>query len=91
MGKQVTWVRVNGEEPTNGVTFDNHKIKLDSSILKNGKNEVEIRFVNDYHNDGVGLHYFKDPEDGEEYLYTQFEAFNAHKCFPCFDQPDLKA
>lgn len=33
----------------------------------------------------------KDPEDGEVYLYTQFETFYAHFCFPCFDQPDIKA
>lgn len=32
-----------------------------------------------------------DPEDGEMYLYTLFESFSANKCFPCFDQPDIKA
>ena len=32
-----------------------------------------------------------DPEDGEEYLYTNFEPYEAHRLFPCFDQPDIKA
>jgi aminopeptidase N len=29
--------------------------------------------------------------DGEQYLYTDFEPFNANKCLACFDQPDLKS
>ena len=54
-------------------------------------NIVQIRFRAAYHKDGEGLHHYLDPEDNQQYMYTQFEAFNAHKCFPCFDQPDLKA
>lgn len=37
------------------------------------------------------MHYFKDPIDNRVYIYTQFEAFYAHRVFPCFDQPNLKA
>src|SRR4029077_11621071 len=40
---------------------------------------------------GEGLHRFVDPVDKETYLYTQFETFDAHRMFACFDQPDLKA
>ncbi|HET7531280.1 MAG TPA: aminopeptidase N [Mycobacteriales bacterium] len=40
---------------------------------------------------GEGLHRFTDPVDGETYLYTQFETFDAHRMYACFDQPDLKA
>jgi aminopeptidase N len=40
---------------------------------------------------GEGLHRFVDPVDGSVYLYTQFETFDAHRMFACFDQPDLKA
>ena len=40
---------------------------------------------------GEGLHRFADPVDKETYLYTQFETFDAHRMYACFDQPDLKA
>lgn len=40
---------------------------------------------------GEGLHRYHDPEDQRVYLYTQFEPNDAHRAWPCFDQPDLKA
>ncbi len=54
-------------------------------------NEIRIQYVNEYDHSGEGLHQFFDPEDDAEYLYSQFEPFSAHRMFPCFDQPDLKA
>jgi aminopeptidase N len=45
----------------------------------------------DYQNVGAGLCKFKDPVDHQTYLHSQFETFDAHRMFPCFDQPDLKA
>src|SRR3954447_25294202 len=44
-----------------------------------------------YSNSGEGLHRFEDPEDGQVYLYSQFEPPDAKRMFACFDQPDLKA
>jgi aminopeptidase N len=43
-----------------------------------------------YMNTGEGLHRFVDPVDKRVYLYSQFETFDAHRVFACFDQPDLK-
>jgi aminopeptidase N len=54
-------------------------------------NELHVRGSCNYGNFGQGLSYFKDPVDGNVYLHSQFETFNAHRVFPCFDQPDLKA
>lgn len=38
-----------------------------------------------------GFQYFKDQLDNTEYIYTNLECSHCHKCFPTFDQPDLKA
>ena len=43
-----------------------------------------------YSTTGEGLHRYRDPEDGRYYLYTQFEPEDAHRAWPCFDQPDIK-
>ena len=81
---------VNGERVAkpddNGMFFS-----LPKNLLRAGANIVETSFSHPYSVDGAGLYRFKDPEDGRVYLYTNFEPYDAHKLFPCFDQPDLKA
>ncbi len=67
-----------------------HRLWLPASSLASS-NVVEVEYENGYDVTGDGLHRFVDPEDGETYLYTNFEPFSAHRLFPCFDQPDLKA
>jgi len=71
--------------------FTHHRILLPAAKLNVGTNVAEIQYEQNYAHDGRGLHHFVDPEDKRIYLYTQFENFDAHQMFACFDQPDLKA
>jgi len=66
-------------------------ISLPANSLKAGQNTLIIQYTNNYRRDGEGLHWFKDPEDGETYLHTQFEPWYFNRVFPGFDQPDIKA
>ena len=66
-------------------------LALPKALLKTGANEVVLVYKTQMQTNGTGLSRFVDPEDGNIYLHTQFEAFSAHKFMPCFDQPDLKA
>jgi aminopeptidase N len=69
---------------------DRRFLKVPVDNLKQGANEVRVRYSNLYANDGLGLHSFVDT-DGKQYIYSQCEAYAANKVLPCFDQPDLKA
>ena len=48
-----------------------------------------MMFINDYADDGCGLHSFLDTDE-KQYIYSDCEPYNCNKIFPVFDQPDLK-
>ena len=75
----------------NEESIKNERLYIPYQNLQRGSNRVEISYISKYKKTGVGLHKFIDPIDHEEYVYSQFAVFHAHKAFPCFDQPDLKA
>jgi aminopeptidase N len=68
--------------------FDGQRITLEGLAAEN-----ELRVVAEcaYSRSGEGLHRFTDPADGNVYLYSDLETFDAHRIYACFDQPDLKA
>lgn len=74
-----------------GSYFREGKIILHSDMLKVGKNKVTVELINNYRNDGYGIHSFTDKVDNHQYLYTQFEPNYCHYVFPSFDQPDIRA
>lgn len=53
-------------------------------------NVVVVAGHGHYSRSGEGLHRYTDPEDGQTYLYTQYEPADARRVMPCFDQPDLR-
>tara|TARA_B100001123_G_scaffold147063_2_gene170445 strand:+ start:2084 stop:4630 length:2547 start_codon:yes stop_codon:yes gene_type:complete len=87
-GKRIDSLQLNGE--TVDFEWIGKKLTLAGKLLLSS-NSLRIEYENDYDHGGDGFHQFVDPEDGEEYLYTNFEPFDAHRLFPCFDQPDIKA
>lgn len=88
--KKIEVFLLNGKE-FSGYTKTDASLDLPGDSLKPGKNEIKIKYTNEYNHSGSGFHQFQDPADGSEYLHTDFEPFEAHRMFPCFDQPDLKA
>jgi aminopeptidase N len=68
--------------------FDGHRLRLHDLAEDNVLTVVADAA---YSRTGEGLHRFVDPVDGLVYLYSQFEAYDAHRMYACFDQPDLKA
>jgi aminopeptidase N len=67
--------------------FDGYRLQL-TGLAEH--NELVVDAECAYMNTGEGLHRFVDPIDKRVYLYTQFETYDAHRVFACFDQPDLK-
>ncbi len=83
----VRQITLNGQ-PVDTAAFDGDRIALTGLAEQN---ELRVAAQCAYSRTGEGLHRFTDPADGGVYTYTDFETFDAHRVYACFDQPDLKA
>ncbi|MEU0223709.1 aminopeptidase N [Streptomyces sp. NPDC006284] len=84
----VTAVSLNGRDLDPSEVFDGTRIALEDLAADN---ELVVDARCAYSRTGEGLHRFVDPEDGEVYLYTQYEPADSRRVFATFEQPDLKA
>jgi aminopeptidase N len=80
-------ITLNGR-PVAADAFDGDRIVLDGLAERN---VVVVDAECAYSRSGEGLHRFADPADGNVYLYSDLETFDAHRVYACFDQPDMKA
>ena len=88
-GRSIERMEVDGEPVTPERTP--YRLTVPRPRRPGARTELLIEYTNDYDKDGDGFHQFVDPEDGAEYVYSNFEPYDAHRLFPCFDQPDIKA
>ena len=86
LGATVEAVVVNGEERP--VEWDGARVRLTGLVEHN---IVTVRARGLFSTSGEGLHRFRDPVDGQVYLYTQYEPADCRRVYACFEQPDLKA
>ncbi|WP_306335839.1 aminopeptidase N [Streptomyces sp. KL118A] len=84
----VTAVSLNGKDLDPSEVFDGTRIALEDLAEEN---ELVVDAQCAYSRTGEGMHRFVDPEDGEVYLYTQYEPADSRRVFANFEQPDLKA
>ena len=85
---RVLALELNGVALDPGTAFDGFRVTLPALA---GHNVFTVEADCRYSSTGEGLHRFVDPVDEQVYVYTQFEPFEAHRVFACFDKPDLKA
>ncbi|MFR9674807.1 aminopeptidase N [Streptomyces sp. TR06-5] len=79
---------LNGRSLNPDTDFDGARLQLRDLAADN---ELVVDAQCAFSRTGEGLHHFHDPEDGEVYLYTQYEPADARRVFANFEQPDLKA
>jgi aminopeptidase N len=85
--ESVSEITLNGQAVP-AACFDGDRITLHPLAAAN---ELTVRARCAYSRSSEGMHRFTDPADKLVYLYTDFEPFDAHRMYACFDQPDLKA
>ncbi|MFG2709148.1 aminopeptidase N [Streptomyces goshikiensis] len=84
----VNTVTLNGRALDPSAVFDGARIALDGL---ESENVLVVDANCAFSRTGEGMHRFVDPEDGEVYLYTQYEPADARRVYANFEQPDLKA
>jgi aminopeptidase N len=81
-----------GKEQTATVALDNDKQQATLTVpdkLPAGKATIAIEFTGMLNNELRGFYLSKTAR--RNYAVTQFEALDARRAFPCFDEPALKA
>jgi aminopeptidase N/puromycin-sensitive aminopeptidase len=81
-----------GKEQTATVALDNDKQQATLTVpekLPAGKATIAIEFTGMLNNELRGFYLSKTAR--RNYAVTQFEAVDARRAFPCFDEPALKA
>ncbi|MFF4319955.1 aminopeptidase N [Streptomyces sp. NPDC001568] len=84
----VNSVTLNGQRLDEAAVFDGTRIAL-AGLASENVLVVDANCA--YSRTGEGMHRFVDPQDGEVYLYTQYEPADARRVYANFEQPDLKA
>jgi aminopeptidase N len=90
-GRTIESLRINGAL-IDAPDWNGYRINLPLAALKRGAaNTIEVTYENAYDAGGDGVFRTIDPEDGAEYVYTNFEPYESHRMAPLFNQPDIKA
>lgn len=74
-----------------GGAWNRHHLTVPASMLRAGRNTVQVQFITPVASAGAAIIRTKDASDSSTYLYTLLVPSDANLLFPCFDQPDLKA
>ena len=88
-GAGLSDLRVNGV-PEQADRVHNHLV-ISPEHLDPGRNRIGASFRSRVASTGTPLTVFRDAARQEEFWYTLVVPADAHRLFPCFDQPDLKA
>jgi aminopeptidase N len=88
-GGDVLDVLINGKKAS--FEYNSFFISIKKSLLETGKNTIKVTYSKKYSLTGSGLYKFTDSTDGNTYVYTDFEPYDANLFAPMFDQPNLKA
>jgi aminopeptidase N len=91
VSSEIVGMMVNGVR-VSGVSQDEFLL-IPKVYLFLGVNTMTVYYRNEFNNDGAGCISYTDVSEAtpKQYIYTHFEPYGAHRLFPCFDQPDLKA
>lgn len=90
-GSELTDILVNDVESEGGVQWVDGHVLIPPALLHPGINGLAAKFRSPVAATGTPLNVYRDPADGREYWYTLVVPADAHRLYPCFDQPDLKA
>ncbi len=88
-GELLSAVECNGAETPAARVADH--VVIPQQSLRAGKNTIRLRTRSRVAAAGTPLSHYHDVADGQDYLYTLVVPADAHRLYPCFDQPDLRA